>query len=116
MDKGKGREERDAVIFEASVNPSQENGTNPASHENKERLLSLQEDREEINQGIERKLFSLKEQEREMLSNLYKTEIEKQVLLNARNLIDERLRKVQHQQYLARAAKVGKKSSDEEKS
>ena len=115
MDKGKGREERDAVTSEASVNPSQENGTNPASYENKERLLSLQEDREEINRGIERKLHSLKEQEREMLSDLYKTEIEKQVLLNARTLIDEKLRKVQHQQYLARAAKVGKKSSDEVK-
>lgn len=102
MEKGKGREERD-LVASASI-----------PREGKEHFLTFQEDREEINQGIERKLSMFHEKERELLSKLYRTEIEKQTLLNARTLIDERLRKVQHQQFLSRAAKVGKKANSEE--
>ncbi|PWN34123.1 uncharacterized protein FA14DRAFT_68765 [Meira miltonrushii] len=108
MEKGKGREDRNGVVSSASPNHQTQ------EVEGKEQVLTLQEDREEINQGIEQKLSMLHERERGMLSELYQTEIEKQVLLNARTLIDERLRKVQHRQYLSRAAKVGKKANSEE--
>jgi len=113
MEKGKGGEKRHAVR-PSSPKRSQMEGGSSGSRNDEESFLTLQEDRKEIDKGIERKLSSLHEKERELLSNLYRTEIEKQVLLNARTLIDEKLRKVQHQQYLARAAKVGKNAGRDE--
>lgn len=107
MEKGKGREERNHQQSK-SQNQSQKDSTSFASREDEKRYLTIQEDRREIDQGIDQKLSLLHEQKRELLSSLYRTEIEKQILLNARILIDERLQKVQHQQYLARAAGLEK--------